>query len=357
MIKFKILLILCLFASTIRANDGAYYVSGNQLIPISDTDISVQKEILTLKKVSNQFIEVTVYYEFFNQGEEKEIIVGFEAFAPQGDVDGAPLNGKHPYMRDFVVDLNDEILSYQVAYVSDSLYTDNGKIQSIDLDTFEGNTSGNTIDFFYVYHFNANFKPGLNIVKHSYSYDVSGGIAYNYDFEYVLTAANRWANNQIDDFTLIIDNGEFETFGINNTFFENSSDWLINGIGKSNISTDLEGKSSTEFHIQNGTITFHKEDFKPIGELYVYSENYFGNTDGIPFSYYLQGNIPDPKTDFEKKILRNLPFARRGYVFKTKALSDFYYEQDWYIPNPNYTPDVGLLTEVERDWFEKYEKF
>ncbi len=31
------------------------------------------------------------------------------------------------------------------------------------------------------------------------------------DFRYILTAANRWANGQIDDFTLIIDMETLET--------------------------------------------------------------------------------------------------------------------------------------------------
>ncbi len=51
------------------ANDGSYYASGNHLIPVFETDISVKKEILTLKKIRNRFIEVTVYYEFFNPQE------------------------------------------------------------------------------------------------------------------------------------------------------------------------------------------------------------------------------------------------------------------------------------------------
>lgn len=167
-------------------------------------------------------IEVTVYYEFFNPKEDKKITVGFEAFSPEGDVDGAPKNGHHPYMRDFNVELNNSVLKYNVAYVSDSLYNKKGKIKSLDLTKFNGNKSGNYVDFFYVYHFEANFKKGLNIIKHTYKYDLSGSIDYNYEFEYVLTAANRWANKQIDDFTLIIDTGEFETFSIDKTFFKNS---------------------------------------------------------------------------------------------------------------------------------------
>ncbi len=354
MTHFKILIILTLFCSKIYANDGAYFFSGNQLIPTSETDIEVKKEILSLKKVRNQIIEVTVYYEFYNPGIDKEIIVGFEAYAPEGDVDGAPKNGKHPYMRDFTVNLNNEILEYKVAYVSDTLYSEKGEIKSLNLDSFEGSTSGNYIDFFYVYHFNAHFKKGINIIEHTYNYDISGGIEYNYDFEYILTAANRWANKQIDDFTLIVENGEFETFNINKSFFENSSEWLINGIGKSEDNTHQQGQKTTIFHIQKGNIIFQKKNFKPSGELFVYSSNYWGDFDNIPFSYYLQDRIPEPKSDLERKILRNLPFARRGYVFKNKDLKNYFEKQDWYLPNPNYNSEIELLTDKEKNWIKKY---
>lgn len=360
MTKHILLILLILSGYSVFANDGAFFAKGNQLIPINETDITVKKEILTLKKIRNQFIEVTVYYEFFNPKEDKKITVGFEAFSPNGDVDGAPKNGKHPYMRDFTVELNNSILKYDVAYVSDSLYNKNGTIKSLDLAKFDGNKSGNNVDFFYVYHFEANFKKGLNIVKHTYNYDLSGSIDYNYDFEYVLTAANRWANKQIDDFTLIIDNGEFETFSINKTFFKNSDEWLINGIGKTE---DIKGSKNAfvesdalKFHLQKGNIIFQKKNFKINGDLFVYAQNYWGNQDleYIPFSYYQEDKIAKPKNDLQRKILKNLPFARRGYVFQNQDLNQFYKKMDWYIPNPNYQPNPEILIDGEKKWIEKW---
>lgn len=165
-------LIFCLIAQKTFANDGAFFARGNQLIPITETSISVKKEVLSIKKIRNQFVEVSVYYEFFNPGSEKEITVGFEAASPEGDVDGAPKNGKHPYMRDFTVNINQKIVPYEIAYVSDSLYQKDNTINSIDLKTFNGNKSGNYVDFFYVYHFKAKFKKGINVIKHTYNYDL-----------------------------------------------------------------------------------------------------------------------------------------------------------------------------------------
>jgi hypothetical protein len=355
---FTIILIFISYSSF--ANDGAFFAKGNQLIPINETQISVKKEILTLKKVRNQFIEVTVYYEFFNPNDDKKITVGFEAFSPSGDVDGTPKNGHHPYMRDFTVELNNKILNYNVAYVSDSLYNKNGIIKSLDWNNYKGEKGGNYVDFYYVYHFDATFKKGINVIKHTYNYDLSGSVNHNYDFEYVLTAANRWANKQIDDFTLIIDIGEFETFSINKSFFKNANEWLVNGIGKTE---DIKGEPNSfiendavKFHLQKGNIIFQKKNFKINGDLFLYAQNYIGmhNLEYIPFSYYQESNIAEPKNDLQRKILRNLPFARRGYIFQNQDLNAFYRDLEWYIPNPNYEPNIEILTESEKKWIEKW---
>lgn len=344
------------------ANDGSYFASGNQLIPVFETDVAVKKEILTLKKIRNQFIEVTVYYEFFNPKEEKEITVGFEAFSPQGDVDGRPKNGLHPYMSDFTVQLNGEILKYNVAYVTDSTYAKNGIIKSKKLaDVISSIPDENYVDFFYVYYFKAKFKKGLNIIKHTYNYDLSTSVEDIYSFDYVLTAANRWGNKQIDDFTLVLDMGEFESFNIDKDFFKEKSDWLINGIGKCK---DVKGVANTghernavRFHIQKGNLIFHKTNFHPTGDLFVNTPTGYGDeqrADYIPFSYYRQTEIQEPKTELEKKILKNLPFARRGYIFQNAELKNFFEKQEWYIPNPNYEPNVDMLTEIEKQWMNKW---
>src|SRR5215510_2545825 len=85
------------------ANDGSFYAAGNQLIPINENTVSLTKEILTIKRLNASQAIVNVYYELNNPGEIKNILVGFEAASPQGDVDGHPNNGMHPYMSDFIV--------------------------------------------------------------------------------------------------------------------------------------------------------------------------------------------------------------------------------------------------------------
>lgn len=57
-----------------------------------------------------------------------------------------------------------------------------------------------------------------------------------------------------------------------------------------------------------------------------------------------------------KKIMRNLPFAYRGYVFKTKMLQDYFESTDWYVANPDYVSDMKDLSEEERRWVDFWTK-
>ena len=354
-----VFLLVCIYSAFTFANDGAFFAKGNQLIPISETQISVQKEILTLKNINHQTIEVVVYYEFFNPGNEKKITVGFEAFSPTGDVNGTPKDGRHPYMRDFTVAINENILEHQIAYVQDAAYAKDGIIKSQSLSEIKsGIIDENNVDFYYVYYFDTTFKKGINKIKHTYTYDLSGSVEFAYEFEYVLTAANRWANKQIDDFTLIIDMGNFESFSIEKSFFNTASDWLMNGLGKSTailgVPNSLIEKDAVKFFIQKGNLIFQKNNFKPTGELFLYAQNYFNTSisEYIPFSLYFQNSIPTPSNEFEKRILKNLPFARRGYIFKSTELQSYFEKLDWYLPNPNYVADVDQLLETEKEWVE-----
>lgn len=184
-------------------------MSGNQLIPIKETSVQVRKEILSLKRIYDDFLEVTVDFTFFNQEKKaKTILVGFEAFSPSGDADFFPKNGQHPYMNDFTVNLNQKILPYEISYVS----TEDTK-RELSLKDIETNINEfDYAEFYYVYHFNATFQPGENHLVHTYKFRLSGSVDYMYNFEYILTAANRWANNKIDDFTLTIDMGYYQNF-------------------------------------------------------------------------------------------------------------------------------------------------
>lgn len=50
------------------------------------------------------------------------------------------------------------------------------------------------------------------------------------------------------------------------------------------------------------------------------------------------------------KVLQNLPYARRGYVFNNKILKNYFEKTPWYIPNPKYVPEPEYFTDTEIRW-------
>ena len=387
-------LLCCISIYCTNANDGVFYAAGNQLIPITETDISVKKEVLTINRVSDH-LEVTVYYEFFNPVGEKELLVGFEAESPyNSSLDPIALFPNHPHMRNFKVVVNGETFSYEIAHVMRGHYNDNdqyslppyynnGQFKDWSKKQCEDSLKAwdyNAIPFDYVYHFKAKFRPGLNIVQHTYEYDLSFSIGEEYYFPYVLTAANRWANHQIDDFTLNINMGDRESFRIKKTFFEKPVEWTINGLGMA-MNCDWPSwdtvKSGVIFHIQKGGISFHKENFHPAGELFIVKDNLIScmwkdwkGEENIPVEeefiiglksqYYtldtaiLPGflEVPPQFSPDQRRILRNLPFAYRGYKFKDKQLKKYFESTQWYILNPKYKGEMEGFSEKEKAWVE-----
>ena len=383
-----LLLTLC-FALSAAANDGSFAVSGNQLIPINETDISVHKEILSLERIRNQ-IKVTVYYEFFNPADPKDLLVGFEASGPYMFSMEEALKAfpEHPNMRGFNVVMNGESITWQVAHVknfghfddngewvNDPYYKD-GKFRKMSdkqcREELKVSEEAFDYPFQFVYYFTAPFKTGLNIIEHTYSYDLSSGSGTMWYFPYVLSAACRWANRQIDDFTLHVNMGDRESFCIAPSFFSNYSEWTFDVAGR--VDPDAAEtwgflpEDSRYFHVREGGITFHKKDFRPKGELYAFVpfDGYYSVEEGEEFCFsseevkdfisqkYISLSKPSshkyPINLEARSILRNLPFAYRGYVFKKAALQRVFEATPWYVPNPSYTADMESLSKGEKEW-------
>ena len=53
------------------ANDGSFFMRGNQLIPLVESDISIQKEVLIVKRIEDDYVQITVAYVFYNPKEAK----------------------------------------------------------------------------------------------------------------------------------------------------------------------------------------------------------------------------------------------------------------------------------------------
>lgn len=373
--RVPIFIIILLIAICTIANDGSYCVSGNTLKPLVETRISITKEILTItrNKKDNQKVDVSVYYEFNNPDEARTLIMGFEAASPSGGAETSPVNGQHPYITDFTVEMNGVGLNHDVAIVRDSLYYINGMFKTLSVIDIEESTYDGYADFMYVYHFDADFKSGKNIIKHTYTCELSSSVMDIYSFGYILTAAMRWGNRQIDDFTLIIDMGDDEQIMISHNFFDSNDEWIIDGTGKKsltvhkNVWDESDQVIYSQFYIKEGKLIFQKKNFKTNGELFfkrprmeIFYETFdmalhpILNPQYLIENEYFENNIK-PADPISRKILRNLPFAIRGYIFKNNDLQTYFEKQVWYFPNQEYvTTEISGLSEREHNWVKAW---
>ena len=402
------ILIALLAIETAKANDGAFFSKGNHLIPITESTISVKKEILTITRVADTIsnweclFKVNVYYEFFNPGPAKDLLVGFESPMPDGNGYDGTLDEAYagqPFTYDFNVVMNGKKLPYQTAHVlynhkKDDFdftmktedYYKKGKIVDMSKEqyrkTIEGIFKGEDVEeyvnwygylFYYVYHFNAHFNEGLNIIEHTYTVKGSALVVMDYMFDYILTAANRWANNGIDDFTLVLNMGDHESFSVEPTFFETPDEWSFTGKGRVGELDERVGECEhcPLFHVQSGNLVFNKKNFHPEGELHVMRDNFGFNlydyenadkeeingfVDAFKTKYHhlvLDEDWPIERSVFsseQKRIMKNVPFAYRGYVFKDKGLQRFFESTAWYVPNPDYQADMTKFDKDEKEW-------
>lgn len=275
-----LLAILCSI-NTAFGNDGVYFMNGNQLVPLTETSIKVTKEILTISLNDNGIADIDVYYEFFNDGMAKNVIMGFEANAPYNSGDSLNPQKEHPYISNFSVSMNGQTLNYSKDICR--LGSTDGK--PLDLTKWKySNDYGcgdavynaqidSVVSFAYVYKFNANFHPGKNIVKHKYSYKMSYSIGNQYIVDYKLTPATRWANHCIDDFTLRINaHNTVKQFYFPTSTFPKNSFRIVSGKGKISHITHFN-IPETEITLYNGSAELHATHFKPTEELYLRSSD------------------------------------------------------------------------------------
>lgn len=343
-LKITILLLaICLTAS---ANDGEYYVSGNQLVPINDTDISCAKEVLSIDINDDGFARVDVQYEFFNHGPEKVVDMGFEANRPNNDGSEVNQSGMHPHIFDFMVTLNGERLSYTNTIIRDD--TKEEVTLPVDPSVLED------VYYFYSYVFKARFKAGKNVIHHTYRYRMSYGIGRTFEVPYWLTPAKRWANHQIDDFTLRISTPSFKQFMIEAKLFKGEPFRVVSGKGKVREVAYKDYEDHIEIALRNGTVEWHKMNFDPSDDIDILSSDTYSffNEDNKLGTFYDRSDRYIPRYSMEytkedRRILRNLPYANRGYVFKDKGLQKYFNEIWWYMPDPSWKQDTSDFTKKE----------
>lgn len=333
------------------ANDGVFYSTGNTLMPVKETVVELRKEILKLTRTDKGMV-VSVHFEFFNPGPEKEVIVGFVTPPAGGDV--SEDEDQHPFIEDFTVVLNGRKLAYEIARIAESGYRISEDV-------------GYENDF--IYHFPVAFKQGMNIIEHTYIFQGGGSVEERYFYPYRWTTGKMWANGEIGDFRLEIDMGEREYFSVQNSFMKDEAPaaWKFEGNGKiSSVCPNLYEDVNKQRMVMagKGKLVLHVEHFQPDYDLMItgwqiFNEINFWACDqekhgfSDMMDYFMPWGIEEE--DLQKldksqlRLLRNYYFARHGYVFQSADLREFFDQFSWYLPDPSVAADESILTEHERE--------
>lgn len=371
--RLFLMMVLCLFAFVARGNDGVFFVNGNQLVPLKETDISVAKEVLTISIGDDGFAKVDVQYEFMNHGSAKIVSMGFEAEAPYNDTLSMNMNGVHPYIYDFTVMMNGEKLAYKNAVVA-SGYIEGADFTPIDMKKWElakdigehvvrNPETDSIMPYAYAYYFTAHFKEGMNKVHHTYRCRLSYGVGRTFEITYWLKPAMRWANQQIDDFTLRIKaENTAKHFCFSDSLFTAEPFKVVNGTGKIRKITRRYDGEMLEVSLRNGTLEWHSKNFVPRDNLHIYAADFLHSfsENAVLGSFYdrcegfvLWGFEDKPK---DTRILRNLPYAHRGYVFKDKKLQAYFNKLWWYMPDSTWKASTDDFTPREWKWLREAKK-
>ena len=276
-------LLLFTLVDALLANDGVYYASGTFLVPMKETDISVQKEVLEITLCKDSFAYVTVDYTFYNHTEAKTVTMAFEAEAPYNA--GAPFSreGIHPFIKDFTVLFNGQALQHRNAVVATHYNEGEWDIDQTPLDLTQWKGFGEVPDsllpmddvlvnpampdsfcsFAYAYYFDAPFQEGENHVRHTYCYKMSWGVGSDFEVPYSLAPASRWANGRVDDFKLRIKAEDTRDIVLPDTLFLGVP--FIHSRNREiyQIHDDIYGDCLFAELMQGDVLEWHSTDFSP----------------------------------------------------------------------------------------------
>lgn len=327
--KYSFILLLIFGGYTCFGNDGVFYSRGNTLIPLNETTIQLKKEVLNLT-LGQYVMQVDIYFEFFNPGEEKELLVGFVT-PPADGVDIGEKEQAHPEIREFGVMVDNELLPYKITRLKKSGF-------KLAAKTADGDD--------FVYHFTVKFRKGITVIRHSYQYlgghfsDGSG------KYDYRLSTGATWANKAIEDFELNITMGQDVLFSVPASFNAEKAGWNVVGIGKIN---PADGNDNQTVFIRTGCLQFRQKHFVPATDLSIntfarYHEYLFWCAQGVKNDFeeisdffdidVARDRIPQFSNE-QLRLFRNLHYARQGYDFKDTALKRSFSKYVWYIPDPN----------------------
>ena len=373
--KILLAILFCFLSIFTFANDWEFGSSGEHIIPLKGSNMSIKKEKITLKLTPDGML-VNVKFTFDNPTAENKIVgfvtpesggTGYEEDGEKGNRKPEPLK-----IKNFKTIVNGKEVKSNVELLSKLLskgVLDNNVIKEF--------TEKEKNLYNYVYYFNADFKQGANIVEHSYYYTGSYGV-YERDFSYVVTTISKWKNKTVEDFEIEV-HPESYFVKLPYSFWKDNKkiNWEI--VGKGKIVTiaptkpvnDEDANGIAKFGVvylklDNGFVRYKTKNFSPTDDFYMvridnilgfdyefpegkvqgykFKDDYFGFINTV--RYYEYPSIIDTLKKFNEKeldIIRNYPYALAGYDFARKDLKDYFSQFIWY-------KSVGKNVKIDPDF-------
>ena len=151
---------------------------------------------------------------------------------------------------------------------------------------------------------------------------------------------------------------------VGDSVFGNGKFTVSEGMGKTRRKWHYSDRC-TEVTLRNGAVTLHRTGFRPTSEMYIAAvgiDDIYDSRDNsmlvggtydrsfnfLSWPFYERGNIKPADKAFRQRVIRNLPYASRGHVFKDKRLREYFERLWWYMPDPTYKDNTDDFTPA--DW-------
>lgn len=334
---FGLILLIC-SSFTLAANDAYVERAGGSIVPIdspnaeSHSSITMKKESIKID-LNKDTYHVHVDFEFYNEGDETTINVGFPQWF-YGTTEKANL-------LNFKTTLNNKNIEF--TEVTNGITADAHAHKMID------KWFVREITF-----------PAKTITKTSVDYDCRySHQGWNYGAEYLFGTGKTW-NGPIGKQTIIITNNLSINYAINGSrvfFIEN------NKYSKVSDSSNVKSAGKT-FEIVRENISpeaFDSIEVELVPEFVFYSpQGFMDEDDWILNQKRLSKADTAFYTDEQLRLLRNLIFAWHGHIFKSKDINDWleknsvyskwdgekYINASWYTPT--HKVDESEFSEIEK---------
>ncbi|MFB6356341.1 MAG: YARHG domain-containing protein, partial [bacterium] len=314
---FVFLVTTAVLPNYLLANSSILSGSGGSLVPLKETNLSLQRENLQVSIGDRAKINVTFIVN--NPGGPESTTLGF--VAKKGSEGGEYFQ---PKISQFQTTVNGEQVPHKTTDLKNSKFNELG------------------LDFYYplaVYYSKVDLKPGTNTITHQYK--LSAGSKYlvtsHEYYEYILTTAKLWKGGSVGEFNLTIDVSEpGKTVSVPASLSKNNS-------GEWSGPTRCENNESDKktFYLKDGNLRYHAKNFTPSQELKIdVFRNPLNPHSTFPLNYgpFYQDSPAELRSKFSQqqlRILRNSFFALEGYKFNSNDLNQYFNNQCWYEPDPD----------------------